>query len=451
VAVSDDLVIRHGAVVAVDTETLRAAALDLDWVRERLDDATALARDAGRIMMFVAERDANGIASFAGERADERARGVERAGEETAALAGRLRGVALVYEYVELAARRDAARDHAERSALEAQLAALRADSPGIDFAAGLEGLGYAVRAPWELIGQAWGAGILFGPTYPLLAAASTWILAGAVRIAGQGVVPAAARLVGTAAPVVVTQATQGAGRPLSSLGQAAARIAEKAEIRVERYAMPGGTRQFVVYIAGTRSDTAFDMASNVELYDGRKSASYEAVREALHRAGAQPGDTLHAVGHSQGGMIADRLALEGEYDVRTVVTFGSPIQAEVPASTLVVDVRHDDDVVAALAAGGSAQGVGRPDSFVAQRTAEPNPVPDLGLMAHVLDRYQATAALLDASRDPRMVAVRGLFDELGRADSVTVTEFTATRPTVEVVAPGRSATPAASSAAAAG
>lgn len=448
-AVSDDLDIRHGTVVAVDTATLRAAAHDLDRVRERLDDAASLARDAGRIMVFVAERAANGIASFAGERADELARAAEQCGEEAAALAGRLRGAALVYEYVELAARRDASHDPAEQAALDAQLAALRADNSGIDLAASLEGLGYAVRAPWELMGQAWGAGILFGPAYPLLAAASTWMLGTAVRVADRGVVPAGARLAGSGSPVVVTQVAHGGGSPLGSLQQAASRIAERAEIRVERYAMPGGARQFVVYIAGTRADTAFDMASNVELYGGRKSASYEAVRGALHRAGAQPGDILHAVGHSQGGMIADRMALEGEFDVRTVVSFGSPIQAEVPASTLVVDVRHDDDIVASLAAGGSAQGVGAPDSFVAQRTADPNPVPDLGLMAHDLGRYEATAALLDASHDPRVDTVRGLFDDLGRAESVTVTEFSATRPRDEVVDAG--ATRAASYAAVAG
>lgn len=449
---SDELDIRHGAVVAVDTETLHAAARHLDGVCARLDDAVALAQEVRRLLGVVGDQAAHGIALFAAERADDLARTVAETRERVGHLAHDLRRTAHLYEYVELSARRDLAHDPHERSILDARLASMRADMPGIDLAAGAEGLGYALRAPWELIGQAWGAGALLGPAYPLLAAATTFLLGGAMRLADHGVVPADARLRGAAAPVDVRQVRQGAGTPVGSLHHAAARIVDRAEIRVERYAMPGGRREFVVYIAGTRSDTAFDMASNVELYDGRRSASYEAVQEALRRAGAEPRDVVHAVGHSQGGMIADRMAIEGDYDVRTVVTFGSPVQADVPASTLVVDVRHTDDVVAALAAGGSAQGVGAPDSIVVQRTADPAALPDLGLVAHDLDRYETTAALIDASHDPRVDAVRGLFTELGRAETVTVTEFSATRPQPEVVAPGaRPAVSSASGAAGAG
>ena len=60
----------------------------------------------------------------------------------------------------------------------------------------------------------------------------------------------------------------------------------------------------------------------------------------------------------------------------------------------------------------------------------------DYRLPAHGIDGYTETARLLDASTDPRMDAVRGLFDELGSAASVEITEYAAERVGVEPVAP---------------
>jgi hypothetical protein len=263
-----------------------------------------------------------------------------------------------------------------------------------------------------------------------VLAGAVAWGFAAMVRRFGHASVPAASRLTGTREPVIVAEATRRAGTPVASLAQAVSRIPSKAAVRVERYAMPGGSRQFVVYIAGTGAGSAFDMGSNGKLYGGERSASYEAVREALTRSGAKPGDIVHEVGHSQGAMIAGRVALEGEYDVRTVVTAGSPIQAELPATVLSVELRHADDLVPVLADGGSAVGVGSPDSIIVERVADPAvSVRDLTLPAHGREAYEHTAALVDASTDPRVDAVRAVFGDLGRAESVEVTEYTAERP----------------------
>lgn len=442
---SDEIDIRHGTVVAVDTSTLRAVAADLERVRDRLVDAAALARDAVRLLEAVAERAAHGVASLAAEHAADLARALDDRAEETCALAARLRRAALVYEAVELAAGRDGAAHPVVRGVFDAALAILLVGDPGIGQAASAAGREHANRAPWELIGQAWGAGGLLVPGGSSFAAASAWLWGALVRSAGQGVVPSSARLGGVASPVVVRRVGGRVTAPVSSLQQLAARMPGEAAIRVERYTMPGGGREFVVYVTGTRLGSAFDMASNTELYGGLRSASYEAVRTALERSGARPGDVVHAVGHSQGGMIANRMALEREFDVETVVTFGSPVQAEVPASTLVVDLRHDDDVVPSLAGAGSAQGVGSPDSFVAQRTADRAPVPDLGLLAHTMGRYEETAALLDASPDPRMDAVRSVFSGLGTATAVMATEYTASRPepAAPTPAPGPTPTPA--------
>lgn len=420
---SDDIEIRHGAVVAVDSRSLRGAAAQLDEIAGRLAEAAEAAGAAGWALADVdAVLHGGWSAQASGLRAE-----AEGAGAAARRAALRLRAAAAVYEHAELTARRAVTLDDAARTAIDARLAEL---GPLIALAAAPHGLGFARRAPWELIEQTTSLGWMLVPLGPAVFGATAFGFAAAVRVFDRAVTPAAARLSGPGEPVTVAQTSRRAGTPVTSLAQAVSRIPSQAAVRVERYTLPGGSRQFVVYIAGTGAGSAFDMRSNERLYRGERSASSEAVRGALERAGARPGDIVHEVGHSQGAMIAGRMALEGEYDVRTVVSAGSPIQAALPESVLSVDLRHTDDVVSALAAGGSAAGVGSPHSFVVERVADPLVSPrDLALPAHARDAYEHTAALVDASTDPRVDAVRAVFADLGRAESVEVTEYTAERP----------------------
>jgi hypothetical protein len=93
------------------------------------------------------------------------------------------------------------------------------------------------------------------------------------------------------------------------------------------------------------------------------------------------------------------------------------------------VQLRHTDDPVAALAAGGSAGRVGAPDSVVVQRFADPAVgVGDIELAAHQLDTYEHTAALFDRSDDPRAGAVRERLGELRGAASVQAFDFAVER-----------------------
>ncbi|QNA93924.1 hypothetical protein [Microbacterium sp. Se63.02b] len=62
-------------------------------------------------------------------------------------------------------------------------------------------------------------------------------------------------------------------------------------------------------------------MKSNVELYQGRESASYEATLDALEAAGAEGGARVDVVAYSQGGMIAAHLAMESPYEVTMQLT----------------------------------------------------------------------------------------------------------------------------------
>lgn len=430
---SDDLEIRSGGVIAVDTADLRHAAGRL----------TSLASAGDRVhaaLVGVAHHLAmHGVfASVPCALADE-------AAGRAAALAADLRTLSLVYELVELEAQRAAAEaggDPARAARLGRAYAARQAEAgdAGAEAMRLLDGWRGEAHAELErqiaqalqpLGPQGWGAAFAL----PLLLAR--------VRTLGRGFVPRDAQLRGGPQPVTVPVLRRGAATAPSALADVAARMPGHGDgrIRVERYVMPDGSRQFAAYLAGTQSAMSvsepFDMASNLDLYDGARAASYDAAVAALHAAGARDGDTVHLAGHSQGGMIAERLALDGQFRVATVVTFGSPVQADVRGDTLQVALRHTDDPVAALAAGGAPYPTGAPGSFVAERVADPGgSVTDLAFGAHQLDAYAETARLVDASDDPRVEAVRERLAELGTATSVTATLYGAERGWVR--APGR-------------
>lgn len=412
---SGPLEIRSGGVIAVDTADLRHAATRLE----------ALAADGegvrGTLGGVVGRAAAVGvwIAPFPL---------IDEAIDSAAATAVDLRRLAAVYELVELTAERVAAiaaGDHDRVDALTHELIA-RQNAATPEQAAEA----WQLRHRWErsshdeLERQALWATLPFG----LGIGAAMPLMLGLVRGVGLGTVPAHARLRGEPHAVAVRplRVTTAATAP-ASVTDLTRRMPGQGDgrVRVERYTMPDGSRQFAAYIAGTVSMTdpaePFNMASNLDLYGGARSPSYDVAVAALHAAGAGTGDVVHLTGHSQGGMIASRLALEGEFDVATLVTFGSPVQADVGAGTLEVAVRHSDDPVAALAAGGYGHGTGAPGSFVAERVADPMPsIGDAGFGVHQLDEYAQTAAMLDDSTDPRMAAVRERFAELGSAVAVT-------------------------------
>lgn len=168
--------------------------------------------------------------------------------------------------------------------------------------------------------------------------------------------------------------------------------------IRIERYADDGGLVSTEVFIAGTSDwgvgDTSnpFDLESNIALVAGMTSASWVAVEMAMKRSGVRPGDRVTFVGHSQGGLIAARLAESGRYTTTGLITVGAPlggtpVHGDYPA----VSLSHTDDLVPPL--GGRVEptrgiGVSRHSG------AAPGAVAD----AHSVERYAATAAELDRS-----------------------------------------------------
>jgi pimeloyl-ACP methyl ester carboxylesterase len=427
---SDDLDIRSGGVVAVDTDRLRAAAAGFECAAQEVSDAAHLAA------LAAAELDpVGGIARSARHALGEfsvRAATAHRHAVETA---DGLRAAAAVYEQAELGAQWASARlagDHAAMRDIEDRRSELALTHPESTLGALGESLGHEFAWAGALVEELAAFAVL-GPVALLLgggggAGAAGALLGGALP--GIGRMPDTARLDGPAPRVRLEreQASSAVGAPASVAALAARVPSGEARVRVETYTMPGGHRQHVVYVAGTDTHrtTPWDAASNVQLATGQRSASYEATVEALRAAGVAPGEVVHAVGHSQGAMITARLALEGDVDVRTLVSFGSPVDVEAPTSTLSVVVRHVDDPVAALAASGYAETVGAPDSVVVQRDA--TSAPGTTIASHHMSAYRDTADLIDRSTDPRWESLRGLLDELGHAASVTAVEFSAQR-----------------------
>lgn len=430
-----DVEIRSSGVVAVDTESLTHAARVLDQFRVELRYvADGLLAVASR-MSASPDTFGDGLALRAWNLVDA-ARDLADPPER---LAGWLRETAAVYEAVELQAQRAAAAlagEKADVARIDALLAAIDARHPGATGQATAARLWRDATWAGDIAGQLQaGIGALTpgGAGLGLVA----WALAHDLRTLGTGRIDAGTKLRGAAAPIRLEELTPTATLTAApaTLAGVAQRIPDgQARIRVERYAMPDGSRQFAVYVAGTRAGASggsdpFDWTSNFQLHDGRVSSSFVAVEAALAHSGAEPGDIVHAAGHSQGAMIGAYLAVEGDYDVRTLIGLGSPVDPLVDPRTLSIEVRHTDDPVVALTGGGRVDPVGAAGSFVAERSFDPAPgIQDLGAPAHRLDGYIDTTRLLDESSDPRMGAIRSTLAELATATDVRVWEYDAER-----------------------
>lgn len=426
-----ELDIGSGGIVAVDTESLRDAALALRALRADCDDIEALLAAARR-----------GLGPHAAELAGASAT-VQDAAAQVARIAGDLDRMADVYELVELSSQLElagATGDHDRAAALRGRLVALVAADPGLLAAVAAETARWRTAEPSALWRQNDLPLLPFAPVAPggdiaglgLLAV----LLSGASTALGLGTVPRGTRLGGPESAVTVTRlsASSGIAAAPASLSDTVDRIPRgEGRVRVERYTMPDGSQRFAAYVAGT-VDSAdrtepMDWWSNFALYGRQHAASEAAVAAALADAGAEPGDSVELFGHSQGGMAASYLALSEEYDVPLLVTYGGPVQADVGEATLSVAVRHLDDPVSALAGGGYAAGVGAAGSFVATRETPGTLASGQGPIGpHRLDAYRETAGMLDASSDPRMRGVRDRLGELARAGSVEVFTHSAAR-----------------------
>ncbi|MCQ9386244.1 hypothetical protein [Brevibacterium moorei] len=130
----------------------------------------------------------------------------------------------------------------------------------------------------------------------------------------------------------------------------------DNGRVRVEEYRGADGRKRFIVYLPGTTEWSArparagSDLKTNAQGVLGRDTAMHKAVRTALRDSGAGRDDQILLTGFSQGGIIAQSLASDpefaGDYDVRGVLTAGSPTSDFAPADAKVLAVEHSDDIV---------------------------------------------------------------------------------------------------------
>lgn len=426
---SGELEIDHGGAIAVDTDQLRDVGARMAAIVSHYDEARAAIESAyAAIDATPALREHVDTAALrvSGERVRALSTEIEEASAGTLLMAD-------AFEVVELRAEAEALAltDSAAAQALQARIDRMVAADERIGKMADWLVAGWKLER-FEGLGNQWNMGGLLPPIF----------LAGALVgvTAGVGKVLPGMTLKGESEPVRVTPVKSSApAAPPASLKGALGRMPSTpgAQIAVEKATMADGSTSYTAYIVGTQNFALndaggaepWDMKSNAELYTGEMSASYQATLDALAAAGAKPGDRVDVFGHSQAGMIATHLAMESDYEVPLVVTAGSPTEPTLGDDQMLVQLAHTDDVVRSMAGGGSPAGTGSPDSFTATRVGDPNAgIQDMSLRTHALETYRETAAMVDASHDPRAEALDKHWATLGEAVSVERTEYRAER-----------------------
>jgi hypothetical protein len=190
------------------------------------------------------------------------------------------------------------------------------------------------------------------------------------------------------------------------------------------------GGRRVIVDITGTtawnfdprrRTPEVSDVGTNLRALANRSSVFERGVVQALRLAGVTPGEPIMLVGHSQGGMIAARLAGQLQaagFTVTHLVTAGAPVGlAAVPSSVSVLSLQNQGDVVPEL------DGADNPSraNWITARTAHgEDSVPG----RHAVRCYLAGARDVDASAHPALVHWRSTAAGFLSADRVRTQVF---------------------------
>ena len=127
-------------------------------------------------------------------------------------------------------------------------------------------------------------------------------------------------------------------------------------------------------------------------------------------------------------------VALAGaDPDVRTLITFGSPVPAEVAPDVLAIDVRHADDPVAALAGPAPVAAQGSSGSVQVSRVVDPLPhLGDVDAAGAPHGGLRRDGATRRGIRRPPAGRDRTSLAGLGDAERVTRTDFSAARGSLE-------------------
>lgn len=124
--------------------------------------------------------------------------------------------------------------------------------------------------------------------------------------------------------------------------------------VRIQRVRGDDGVVRFVVYINGTdsASNGLFGLDDNANLIAGVPDDTLDYVRDMISQATKDdPAAEVMLVGYSQGGLVAQRLADEGGFNVSTILTFGSPSYTSLNGlnGAEIVRLEHLGDAIPAL------------------------------------------------------------------------------------------------------
>ncbi|WP_043499636.1 alpha/beta hydrolase [Georgenia sp. SUBG003] len=201
--------------------------------------------------------------------------------------------------------------------------------------------------------------------------------------------------------------------------------------VEILRTTTSDGTRHWTVVIPGTQDPWAggenpMDNETNLRAVAGLRTDMAIGVAAAMHQAGIARGEPVALVGHSQGGLVAARLAadpvLGREFRISTVLTAGSPVATvKVPSGVEVLSLEHVQDPVVGLD--------GAPNepvpNHVTVAVGDATPPSALG-DAHRLPGYRTAADLLPGIQDPaveqwlaRSRDAMGVTDEGARTESM--------------------------------
>ena len=141
-----------------------------------------------------------------------------------------------------------------------------------------------------------------------------------------------------------------------NSLGQG---YEEAGVISIQRVEHADGRVSWVVYVPGTTDWTVGDgepqdLLTNLEAVGGTPTAMESGVVTAMRQAGIQPGEEVALYGHSQGGITVSNIAadpaIQGRYNITTVLTAGSPTAgADIPDDVHALHLENTGDAVPGL------------------------------------------------------------------------------------------------------
>lgn len=203
--------------------------------------------------------------------------------------------------------------------------------------------------------------------------------------------------------PVAVSALPSTSTTPPRTLRDRVDRIPDgDTHIRIERFTEDGGSR-FEVYLSGTNfagdETDPWNVGSNFDLASSGTSASLDAVTTAMTSAGITSHTPVVVTGHSQGGLIALAVAATHRFDVRAVITVGTPVGAvpdvtDVPA----VHIIHPEDPVPVF--GGSIDS--NSSTWIV-----PAAHGEKLFAAHHKTSYVTSVATIDTLHDSRIEAIR--------------------------------------------